>query len=259
MHGSILLVTMPSRAHPRGFTFFFLFWRSVPPGHTEETIPHPRAPDRPPIRFCYIFLSVQKQSDTFSQLLWLFSWVYWEKDNGCHNVVKTWTINLKNEGEKPFKKRFLDRTLNWISVSPYTAISIKVVGKSARDNPEGYCGWFLVHCSSKKFQRMAQEAMDVCLRVLKQSKKSRFDSCSVRNSILIISRISFRDCRVHIFPYNLSRNSCISKALYSFSYKSLSLFKAKLKKYFRPSFPENKLIHSSTHNTHIVSNFKTYL
>ena len=24
----------------------------------------------------------------------------------------------------------------------YTAISRKVVGKSARDNPERYCGWF---------------------------------------------------------------------------------------------------------------------
>ena len=45
-----------------------------------------------------------------------------------------------------------------------------------------------------------REAMDICLRVLKESKKSRFDSCSVRNSILIISHITFRDCRVHIFP-----------------------------------------------------------
>ena len=42
--------------------------------------------------------------------------------------------------------------------------------------------------------------MDVCLRLLKESKKSRFDNCSVRNSILIISLITFRDCRVHIFP-----------------------------------------------------------
>ena len=50
-------------------------------------------------------------------------------------------------------------------------ISRKVVGKSARDNPEWYCGWFLVHCSSKKFERMAREVMDVCLRVLKESKK----------------------------------------------------------------------------------------
>ena len=31
----------------------------------------------------------------------------------------------------------------------------------------------------------------------------------VRNSVLIISHITFRDCRVHIFSDNLSRNSCI--------------------------------------------------
>ena len=46
--------------------------------------------------------------------------------------------------------------------------------------------------------------MDVCLRVLKESNKSRFDSYSVRNSVLNIriSHITFRDCRVHIFPTN---------------------------------------------------------
>ena len=51
--------------------------------------------------------------------------------------------------------------------------------------------------------------MDVCLRVLKESNKSRFDSYSVWNSVLIISHITFRDCRVHIFSDNLSQNSCI--------------------------------------------------
>ena len=56
---------------------------------------------------------------------------------------------------------------------------------------------------------MAQEAMDVCLRVLKESNKRSFDSYSVWNSVLIISHITFRDCRVHIFADNLSRNSCI--------------------------------------------------
>ena len=45
--------------------------------------------------------------------------------------------------------------------------------------------------------------MDVCLRVLKESNKSRFDSYSVRNSVLIISHIIFRDCRVHIFSDKL--------------------------------------------------------
>ena len=47
---------------------------------------------------------------------------------------------------------------------------------------------------------MKPETMDVCLRVLKESSNSRFDSYNVRNSVLIISHITFRDCREHIFP-----------------------------------------------------------
>ena len=89
------------------------------------------------------------------------------------------------------------QAVNYLS---YTAISRKAVGKSARDHPERYFGWFCVHSSSsRKFERVAREAMDVCLRVLKKSSKSRFDGYSVRNSVLIISHITFRDCRVHIF------------------------------------------------------------
>ena len=57
---------------------------------------------------------------------------------------------------------------------------------------------------------MAREAMDICLRVLKESDKRMFDSYIVRNSVLIIPHITFRDCRVHIFSDNLSRSSCIS-------------------------------------------------
>ena len=56
---------------------------------------------------------------------------------------------------------------------------------------------------------MAREAMDACLRVLKESSKSRFDGYCVRNSVLMISHVAFRNCRVHIFSDNLSRNSCI--------------------------------------------------
>ena len=77
--------------------------------------------------------------------------------------------------------------------------------KKARDNPDRYCGWFWGPIPSKKFGRMAGEAMDVCLRVVKESNKSRFDSYSVRKSVLIISH---RDCQVHFFSDNLSRNSC---------------------------------------------------
>ena len=52
--------------------------------------------------------------------------------------------------------------------------------------------------------------MDVCLRVLKESNKSRFESYSVRNCELIVSHITFRVCRVLIFSDNLPRNGCIS-------------------------------------------------
>ena len=46
----------------------------------------------------------------------------------------------------------------------------------------------LSHFFSKKFERMAEEAVDIYLRVLKESNKSRLDSYSVRNSVLNISR-----------------------------------------------------------------------
>ena len=90
----------------------------------------------------------------------------------------------------------------------YTAISRKVFGKSACDDPVRYYGSFRVHCS-KNFERMARKAIDLSLLVLKESNENRFDSYSVRNSVLIISHIAFRDCRVHIFSDNLSRNTCI--------------------------------------------------
>ena len=96
-----------------------------------------------------------------------------------------------------------------LSFHQYTAISRKVVAKSARDNHERYCGWFWVRCSSKKFERMAQQAVDVCLLVLEESNKRRFDNYTVRNSVLIVSHITSRACHVHIFAHNLSRNSCI--------------------------------------------------
>ena len=63
--------------------------------------------------------------------------------------------------------------------------------------------------------RTAREAMDLCLRVLKESNKSRFDSYKVRNKVLIISHITFRDCRVHIFPTTfLEIAVCVCMNLY---------------------------------------------
>ena len=121
-----------------------------------------------------------------------------------HGQIVPSQIALINCQIVPQNSQFFPQKSQFV---PHTAFSRKVVGKSARDNPEWYCRWFLVNCFPTKFQTMERETMDVCLRVLKESNKSRFDSYSVRNSVLIISHITFRDCHVHSFSDNLSRNS----------------------------------------------------
>ena len=128
MHGLILLETMhpaPFPGTPPGNCKFFFAGRSIPHCWAERQFPIPELLIDHVYVFCCIFLIHTKQNDMFSQLLWTFSWVYREKDNGCHNVVKTWTINLimKMKKKKLFKKHLLDRTLHetldWISVSLY--------------------------------------------------------------------------------------------------------------------------------------------
>ena len=108
-----------------------------------------------------------------------------------------------NTATEDFEKLSHDRN---IQGDRYTAISRKVVGKSARDCPERYCGSFWVHCSSKKFERMTREAADICLWVLKESNNSsrQLQSSGSDRSPYYLSGLS----RAH-FSDNLSRNGCI--------------------------------------------------
>ena len=52
------------------------------------------------------------------------------------------------------KKLFYTWFIQLVRSRLYTAISRKEVGKSARDNAERHCGWFWIHCSSEKFERI---------------------------------------------------------------------------------------------------------
>ena len=67
--------------------------------------------------------------------------------------------------------------------------------------------WWLLRLSAKILALLRVSVNFNQLRLT--SNKSRFNSYSVRNSVLIISHITFRDCRVHIFSDDLSRNICI--------------------------------------------------
>ena len=75
--------------------------------------------------------------------------------------------------------------------------------------PKGIVEGFEFTVLQRNLKELARKAMKMCLRVLTESNQSRFDSYNVRNSVLIISHITFRDCRVHISSDNLSGNSCM--------------------------------------------------
>ena len=68
-------------------------------------------------------------------------------------------------------------------------------------------GWWLLRLSAKILALLRVSVNFNQLRLT--SNKSRFNGYSVTNSVLIISHITFRDCRVHIFSDDLSRNICI--------------------------------------------------
>ena len=69
--------------------------------------------------------------------------------------------------------------------------------------PKGIVGGF----EFTVFQRSLKEWQNIHLQVVKEINKSMFIRYSVTNHVLIITHITFWDCRMHIFSDNLSRNS----------------------------------------------------
>ena len=74
---------------------------------------------------------------------------------------------------------------------------------------KGIVGGFEFSFFQRNLKEFARKAIEMCLRVLKESNKVGLTAIVVRNSVLIISHITFRDCHVHIFCDKLSRNSCM--------------------------------------------------
>ena len=73
--------------------------------------------------------------------------------------------------------------------------------------PKGIVGGFEYTILQRNLKEWHERPCTYVCELLKESDKCKFDSCTVRNGVLIISHITFRDCRVHIFSDNLSRNS----------------------------------------------------
>ena len=77
--------------------------------------------------------------------------------------------------------------------------------------PKGIVGGFEFSVDPKKLERMAGEGMDICLRVLMESNKSRFDNYSRQEECIDHIPYYFSGLSRARFPDNLSRNSCIPK------------------------------------------------
>ena len=58
----------------------------------------------------------------------------------------------------------------------YTAVSRKVVGKVHATIPKGIVGGFEFSVLQRNLKELAQKPMEMCLRALKESNKSGFDS-----------------------------------------------------------------------------------
>ena len=76
--------------------------------------------------------------------------------------------------------------------------------------PKGIVGSFECPVLQRNLKELHGRPRTYVCECQRKVKKLVSTATVVRNSVLIISHITFRDCRVHIFSDNLSRNSCIS-------------------------------------------------
>ena len=70
-------------------------------------------------------------------------------------------------------------------------------------------GGFEFSFFQRNLKELARKAMDMCLRVLKKSNKSRTDSYSRQEQCIDHIPYYLSGLSLHIFSPNLSRNSCI--------------------------------------------------
>ena len=75
--------------------------------------------------------------------------------------------------------------------------------------PKGIVGSFECPVLRRNLKELHGRPRTYVCECQRKVKKLVLTATVVRNSVLIISHITFRDCRVHIFSDNLSRNSCI--------------------------------------------------
>ena len=142
-----------------------------------------------------------------------------------HDHTSTYSIAkaiFRNQNYNTWQLRYFDNNLSRTSKQAeiYFKNCIQLFrerlsGKVHATILKGIVDSFEFSFFQRNLKELARKALEMCLRVLKYSRSlSVVQTATVaRNSVLIISHFTFRDCRVHIFSDNLSRNSCIDKVI----------------------------------------------
>ena len=89
----------------------------------------------------------------------------------------------------------------------------KLSGKVHATILKGIMGGFEFPFFQRNLKELVREAMEMCLPELKESNKNRFDSYSVRNSVLSISHISTAFLEIAVCDSPLKRSVRHSFAL----------------------------------------------
>ena len=106
-----------------------------------------------------------------------------------------------NRKDSPYSITCVADALNLL----YTAISRKVHATILK----GILGGFEFSFFQRNLKELVRKAMEMCLRVLKESNKSRIDSYSRQEQCIDHIPYYLPGLSLHVFSHNLSRNSCI--------------------------------------------------
>ena len=198
MHGSIWPVTTPPspRTYLRGFAMCLFLGGLFPtPGQAERD-------NSPPLELLIELIYVCLGTSFWKQYPYdiktsRFDNIYWGRDNTCHNVVKTWTINLKTK-RKLWNTSLIEdcnkNTLEWISVYLYILKAL-------------YPFSYTVYLSCLLIKAIGWRNISFILL----PKKKTFEYASNAHSFEILKHSLMTDKNVdRLFLFNHSpKNSCV--------------------------------------------------
>ena len=165
-------------------------------------------------------MAPQKLEIVLPTLTWTF--YYPSYQILCTNTEKSIGKERKGSNYIPFHQKMKTWTQHPVAIN-IQLFWEKLSGKVHATILKGIVGGFEFSFFLKESWKNWYERLCKCVcECQRKATKVGSTATVVRNLVLIISHITFRDCRVHIFSDNLSRNSCIFRDPNSLFFRVIS-------------------------------------